>query len=230
MAPALVQQAVLNNGGNGTVTSYAVSLAGVAATNTLLVYAASLPLDHATSPAMSIADNVSGVWSTTTSLQAPTSAPFLATETALFRCASTPGGSVTATITSATAAQSTGVSLWISEWSGVGAVDTVGTARVDGSNPITSPVVTPTVNGDLVLILALAQHTITASPISPWVDVAGGNWFSNPTGLAYQVAAGTTGLSGTWSQTATGEWMVMGACFLATGGAPPANSGFLAFF
>lgn len=227
MTPTKIQEAVLNSGGNASATTYIVSLTGVTAGHSLILFAVVTPHDYNTPPAMTAGDNVTGTWVSGPSYQAAGGGS-LAIEIKVFQCVSSPGGSVTVTVTSATAGDTTGVALWLSEWSGIAGIDQAPTAtHATTGATVTSPTVTPTVPGELVLLCSLHYaSTASASPGSPWTDENGGTWYGGAcTSVAYQVAPGTTGVSGSWTQT-SGIWAALGVSFFAATAAA-ANSGFL---
>jgi RHS repeat-associated protein len=78
------------------------------------------------------------------------------------------------------------------------------------SATVSSPSLTTTAAGDLVIDAANTYNAISASPSSPWVDYAGpdsGGYF-NP--VTTRVVSATGAYSTSWSQSPTSSWLTVG--------------------
>lgn len=133
------------------------------------------------------------------------------------------GGNTTVTVSStinSDPGSAGGATLWLSEWTGLGTRDqTSGATPSSGTGTTaTSPTITPTASGELV-IMAMAGGVPSASPGAPWTNETGPSWYgSNQAPLAWQVAAGTTGLSCTWTRP-SGSWATIGMSIFAASAA-----------
>ena len=213
-APAKVQEVVVNLAGNGSVTTYTASLSGVAAGDSLVLFViatcASLP------PALTVADNVSGVWTNVTGTTVPTGAG--PTEVDVWQCVSSPGGSVTVTVTSAQAGVTSDVAMQLMEFSGIGQPDQIGFATGNSTTMLTQSI-TPTVGGELFYAAGFSSASVpSVYPAGNWTNENGPEWnnaaLKEP--ISYQVQAGTGALSAQWTVTA-GVWVAIIISFRATG-------------
>lgn len=210
MTASFVQSAPTNSASGNPVT---VSLSGVVAHAPLILWIA---CGGATVTGVT----GGGTWTKLTSVNSI----HVGADLELWWCPNATGGSTTASVAFSGTPYSTSVALWLSEWSGLSAVHSVGTPQDPGTNtPGSSPTITPSV-GDLVFMAAGFVNPPSANPTSPWVTPTGPAWYGNPAGsggsFAYQIAPSTSPLTATWTTSA--DYASLGAAFTVSSGPAPA--------
>jgi hypothetical protein len=125
------------------------------------------------------------------------------------------GGSGTRAVTVTMSAGNDDVGAYLAEFSGVAATMALDAhATKSGTGTVVStPTLTTSQAGDLVVFAANTYQMITASPPSPWTDVKGpytplGSSYFNP--VAYQTNVPAGAVSTSWTQSQSVAWATVG--------------------
>lgn len=227
MAITHVQEVLLSNQGNGTLTSFTVTLSGVTAGNSLVLTVVSGSTANTSgSGSFAVSDNVGGTWSSL----APADTGHFYTK-GVFACFNAKGGNTTVTITTQTNLGVTGwppdgggggLGAWLAEFTTFGSVDQKSINTGTSTTPTEGTLATLQQTGELVVVMTSLNVAATVSPSSPWTAVTGPGIFgANLAPLAWQVAASTTPANASWTTGSSAAWTAIAVTFQQPGTTTP---------
>jgi RHS repeat-associated protein len=202
---AAVQSAATNAGSSGTSSQTTTMPSGTLAGDTLVAIVGT----NAVTPVVSVS-SVTGGGVTTWQLGKAISSTAVGDEEIWYGTVTSSGSTtVTVNMSSGTAEVATEVI----EYTGVnGYMPLVGSGTNSGSTAtVSTPSLTTTGSGDIVIDAANADAGVTSSPSSPWVDYAGplsGGFHGLP--VTTQVVATTGSSSTSWSMSSGAQWLTDG--------------------
>jgi len=202
----LVQTGSIASGGNGSTTSFSLTLNGVTRGNSIV-----LRLVSGSSGgigAFTVSDNVQGQWQ---AAYAPTTGTYYSH--AFWWCPSAIGGNTTITATCPYPPDSGGFSATAMEWPLLYSTDQTPAVATGTGTSGTSTSLTPSQDPEVVFLGGLLGAAPSSSPGSPWTNIAVNIFGSNEAPLAYQTVPSTSAVTGTWSWTGSETWYITALSF-----------------
>jgi hypothetical protein len=203
--------------GQGTTTPTQITISAVAG-NTLIVVVNYLGSSFTTGSVTGVTDNHGGVWSQVSGATTNSPTSYNSTDTEMWICLDAPGGSTIISVAfTGTVYGSSGANdsvAWVGQFSGINGTD--GTANIvpgtSGSpNPSTK---TPSQSGDLALVVLNTPYSgTTALPSTPWFNETITPLQGNVWSICWQVVAGASPVTATWTIGASENWGAITALF-----------------
>jgi hypothetical protein len=205
LTPSFVQSSLVQNQGNGTLTSFALTISGVTKCNSLILRNSSGSSGGV--GAFTVSDNVGGAWY---SAYAPATGAY--NSNAFWWCPSSPGGNITITINCPYAPDAEGFAAHAMEWTNLYGVDQTTIASNTGATATTASL-TPSQQPELIIAACGTEVAVTSSPASPWNDLPLQTFGANIVPMAYQVVTATTPVTAAWSWTGSEGWAALAISF-----------------